>query len=431
MDRGETSLGKRGVSEMADDAGGADTGQPLDWRLPPDESHSDWTIKILVDGKLYTTYHVNKCKLSFGARQSSYFKRLFGGNRRYPEAEEKTTTIELDQYQADSFPSLLDYCYELEATDTLITKYKAAALFSLGDYFDVPNLQQLALETLKTCDMTLIEWGTVYAQSYHHPEVNELAVQKCMKQLANIDMESLGVTKGSNEERNWYNILVDILKQNNSEDNATLCRVIAKFCAFSEKGEYLKKLTDVDVLPMISRDTAVAFYQLGKTLLAAEKPLQQRCVQSIVSIAVPTGSFQYFERVADSDPVLLEKIMGSMLVPNEITVSGFSTPSTANGMYERCQTAGEKEFKFEKEGYNKNSRNVRFAISLRRVKDNDGKAIGWKWWFSIVYAKREVDILQHYETFHDKPLLPPKHEWDLIDNAENTSVTAEGLTLEW
>ena len=41
---------------------------PLDWRMDPEESYSDWKIEISVDGTFHESYHVHRNILAVGPR---------------------------------------------------------------------------------------------------------------------------------------------------------------------------------------------------------------------------------------------------------------------------------------------------------------------------------------------------------------------------
>ena len=88
----------------------------LDWRMKAKESHSDWTIEILVNGKSHCIYPVHKVALSFGSNRSEYFVRLFQ-NESCSEHKTSTSRIEMEEPAAQAFPIMLDYLYSLWEED--------------------------------------------------------------------------------------------------------------------------------------------------------------------------------------------------------------------------------------------------------------------------------------------------------------------------
>ena len=82
----------------------------LSWRIPPEESFSDWTIKIVKTTESSTeavpeqkdVYHVHKCVLAVGPKMCRYFERLFQ-NPQFSECESRTSTIQLCSSVAAAF----------------------------------------------------------------------------------------------------------------------------------------------------------------------------------------------------------------------------------------------------------------------------------------------------------------------------------------
>ena len=87
-DATEGIKGKHPPSPSSSDEG--DVGEEpvrLDWRLDPEESHSDWKIEICVSGgEIREIYHVHRASLSVLSNRSEYFARLFA-NKGHAEHE--------------------------------------------------------------------------------------------------------------------------------------------------------------------------------------------------------------------------------------------------------------------------------------------------------------------------------------------------------
>jgi BTB/POZ domain len=162
-DAASSSAGAVEVTDHSSD----DEGCPLlvdecvfKWRLPPDESFSDWKIEIVskisvddrvpstIEGNTIThTYYCHKAYLALGARKSEYFARLFR-NGDYKESQNCTSRIELDPLAADCFPYILDYMYAPER-QLQITTETATVLHHLGEYFEMPSLRWEATQFCK------------------------------------------------------------------------------------------------------------------------------------------------------------------------------------------------------------------------------------------------------------------------------------------
>lgn len=118
--------------------------QAIAWRLDPKESHSDWKIEIThttaaddVSSSKTDLYHVHKCIMSIGSRQSDYFHALFHDGGRFAETKHGKSTIPLHPLAAAAVPVMLDYIY---TGDLQINHENATALHYLGDYFSIPSL---------------------------------------------------------------------------------------------------------------------------------------------------------------------------------------------------------------------------------------------------------------------------------------------------
>lgn len=149
------------------------------WRLPPEESMSDWKISITrtttsspaatsssnktrqskkqkkqrkeseqEDEKtLLETYHVHKLSMSVGKRRSEYFAALF---RRTDviEAANTESQIELGEKAFDAFPLMLDFIYAGPDSCPLKTA-NAAVLRHLASYFGIPALFKYTKEFIQ------------------------------------------------------------------------------------------------------------------------------------------------------------------------------------------------------------------------------------------------------------------------------------------
>jgi len=153
----------------------------LSWRMDPAQSYSDWKVVIFIrnqDGnsERVSTHNVHKAILSFGPKQSLYFKRLFQDTG-LPEHKKSTSRITFDNdLAADAFPLFLDYLYPSE-NELDVTYENVAALNHFGEYFGVADLRR-EIEIFCQERMTIEHCGTVFlhAKIFHDEELMQLVV---------------------------------------------------------------------------------------------------------------------------------------------------------------------------------------------------------------------------------------------------------------
>ena len=134
---------KKGGLDLGSFGGGRAAAKPpkaktLSWRLPPEESLSDWAIKVKAEGssRRAETYHCHRSVLGVGPRHSGYFKQLFQGGH-FTENADATSEHELKASAAEAFPQLLDFVYtgKLE-----VSTQHAVALCDLANYYEIRPL---------------------------------------------------------------------------------------------------------------------------------------------------------------------------------------------------------------------------------------------------------------------------------------------------
>ena len=129
----------------------------LDWRMPPEQSFSDWTIEVTArtssddDGaggegtaSLVTSrYHVHRNVLAIGRKKSGYFEAIFH-SLHFQESEDQKSVIDFsnDLYDGKviftAMPTFLDYMYSLPSSN--IGYDNVLQLQHLARYFIVPSL---------------------------------------------------------------------------------------------------------------------------------------------------------------------------------------------------------------------------------------------------------------------------------------------------
>ena len=119
---------------------------PLDWRVDPSTSRSDWTIRIRSDRSqqddtgtctasshppLEQEYHVHINNITMGPRASNYFKAVCFAE--FAEHVDRVSYIDLHPTAAKYIPVLLDYLYRGELR---VNSYNVLALQYSARYFD-------------------------------------------------------------------------------------------------------------------------------------------------------------------------------------------------------------------------------------------------------------------------------------------------------
>jgi hypothetical protein len=114
---------------------------PLDWRLDPQRSRSDWTIRISANegnGQVkIKDYNVHLNIITMGDRASGYFIRACD-KERFAESKAKMSCIDLHPLAANAFPVMLDYMYGRNLRDE--ADKIAVPLIFLARYFDCGEL---------------------------------------------------------------------------------------------------------------------------------------------------------------------------------------------------------------------------------------------------------------------------------------------------
>ena len=274
----------------------------LSWRLPAEESHSDWTIEIAEanagggeddDGtiKVSHVYHVHKNVLSVGPKKSLYFERLFQ-NKNFSESDTKTSRIELNHKAVLAFPQMLDYLYSQEHKLELTTD-DATALCFLGQYFEIHRLRWEASRFCKI-DMSLDTVATYYqhAKIFHDEKISKLVAKKCCDELSLIAIDSQLVKVS--DVALWRDI-IQLIRDGRSGlfyDSRYLSRLIAEFCSNHKEqvdSETFTHFTDATHMLVVAKQAAVPLLQLEGYFTPTSNTsellssLQGRCVGALAS----------------------------------------------------------------------------------------------------------------------------------------------------
>lgn len=299
-----------------DDVSKADVTQPLSWRGDPHLTHSDWTIVVATSEYDSRTYHVHKSILSVGPRSSKYFANLFL-EQGHHYSQSKTTRIELDEQDADSFPLLLDFMYNTAKNDmrddddslSLVvgddfTTTNAVSLRHLARVFDCEGLM-LAVNKFIQRDLSLTTGPLYLTQAYLYQDdrLIESAKRLCIENFTRLETRTLTRLPLAL----FRSIIVAVIERSKAslnyqaeDEEALSCQLSEVVCQYFEKHpqalnvKLLLELTDETIMPKIASEPAIGFTALARDLdshdIAPDSEewrglvtLCQRCAQAVVS----------------------------------------------------------------------------------------------------------------------------------------------------
>jgi hypothetical protein len=161
----------------------------LSWRLEPDVSFSDWTIKVKHQNlKLGDVYHVHKQILSVGTYRSEFFAELFRSLDNFTSGQ--GVTVELDHEAAVSFPQVLDFIYDPKHT-LHATFENAVVLRFLARVLGIPLLSKRVLQLVyKDICLDNITEYIKGAYKFGDERILIIASKLCATQIQDIGMES-------------------------------------------------------------------------------------------------------------------------------------------------------------------------------------------------------------------------------------------------
>jgi hypothetical protein len=308
----------------------------LSWRMSPSLSYSDWTIEILrtvgddstsnedpkgtksESSSALTTessaqqqrhnpqeqpgkdplqkqpsllplrtdrYHVHRSVLAVGPRHSEYFAAQF--QLQMHENVTCTSRIALeDDSRANVFPLLLDFVYAQESIQVAniqleLSADKAAALYHLAEYFDVPRLRDMVEDYFRNHlrMINLVEYISA-AQRHAAPCLLDIAVEKSVEQLLEMDPHTARQLEPV--------FLLQILESNQALGNRLYgfhASQLVVECALGEHCDKLTKtmfyqLTDKEILPYMESKAAVHLLSLDAMFTSAAATAEATAVES-------------------------------------------------------------------------------------------------------------------------------------------------------
>lgn len=408
------------------------------------QSHSDWTIEILVGEKLHGTYHVQKSMLSV---RSDYFARLFS-NKNLKEHEAQTSRIGLEELAATAFPVMLDFVYSLwEDSQRPITHENVVALHHLGGYFEVRRLCKKASAFLiQTMIPDHLGMCYEHAKLFRDEKARQAVIEKCCSSAESIEENSHLM------EVSDVQFWLDVLKQTSRTPDPALSNLVSTFCSTNRDSldaETFSKLTDASCLPELTPVAAIELLELehhfGFTNVSTGEPtsLRQRSSETLASCWNNLRA-SYKNRLNSLKPRVLSDVLVLVmdktnknlevmtnLMPKEIIVSG-ATPAAVNGTYSRTSTLHERAPRFAKDGIWKGNP-VKFEIHIFR-----NVSVGYYRYISVLNGTRpsrdgvDKDFYFIRESQERWRLPPPKTGWTKSDNDEDDDEIKDGvLTLAY
>jgi len=372
------------------------------WRIDPVESLSDWTIEILVDGKVHGTYHVHRAILSVGKRKSCYFSRLFLGKVYYVELADRTSKISMEEVAAKHFPVMLDYQYDLGGFNLEITYDNYVPLRYLGDYFDNESLREkLDYFFRDGFDVSRSDICLRHAKLFFDGGAFEQILDQFRGGFFfREDFKSFMVDGD-------FEIWLELLKKGDADMRKCLSTSLGKFCLKSETdldaGSFLE-LTDAALLPELSFESAVSFLRAENMFLPELSSmdylssLQTRCVAALVESLHLEREGYLDDNFKEWNPLVVSEIMAAKpgieklrediaisKYPSHIGVYGAGTPGVS-GLYYRNAVLSEHFPRYTKRGVCPRTREDVEFVLVSVCEEN----VGVCWYLSILHGDTKV-----------------------------------------
>jgi len=407
----------------------AENQQPLSWRLPPEISHSDWTIETLVNGKIHGSYPVHKNMLSVGTKRSPYFACMFDQQRLpFSESQTRTSRIELNGAAAEAFPPFLDYLYS-KSDELAITHHSAAALYHLGQYFGVAALQKRAKRFWKD-EMTVENCAIYYDQSklFANQKLRRAVIEKCADYLCEIDPDYSPIFDASD-----IGLWLQILQAKQREETGYLSYLISTFCT--------RHMDEIDAETFVELTNE----QYPETALSS---LQERCVDALAvaweytntaSVATSLNGINFhlllsvLERAnkhARSVTAQRQHAIASHLrkigqleehqMPKQIVVAGAGVQGV-DGTYTRTDSFLNGALRFSKDGeWNENP--AIFSIHMTSRANSNSDQLYW--WIAVkLVVNGTYEFLYWSGKGFSSSSFPPKSGWRVATSGSGPAPT--------
>jgi len=375
----------------------------LNWRMDPDESHSDFIIEIAAavseqggaedscnDTKdaSVDVYHVHKAYLEFGEHSSGYFAGLIASQT--AESKSNKTRIQLKcQSATKAFPILLDYIYGLDHGEPELTIENAAPLYYLADYFEVEVLHPKILGFWNKMQVDDFAICLQQAFIYHIDSLHENVVKKCSENIADIAVDSPLLE--ASDSTFWLAVQKEMY-QSQLGSHLHWISLLAEFCVRRKNGldiQTFKNLARLDP-SSVPFDAAMNFLEAQKSIAPAsfegnEVSLFQRAMlealtrdwkfwkdsantqdmlkkisPSLFSLAMNMALEQADEE-SDAFDTIAGKAVGAL--PTTISITGAGI-NAVNGVYSRPANFVPKKPKYVMKGCWEGCDDASFSIKL-------------------------------------------------------------------
>lgn len=351
------------------------------WRLPPQQSHSDWTLLVVavpngsnspdqrhhnnddkedyagagtdapeeiagISVKAETTYSIHRGILAASApRICRYFTRLFSAEPTDPtDAAQKISRMELPALAARAVPILLDYLYDPSAPLAADTS-TACALHYLGNHLECPQLSWDAMQFWKR-DIQYFNYHTYYqhATAFHNDKILQALARSCGQNILCIQPSSSSFVRDAAPEF-WPRILNHVPHTKEASRHASkIVYQVIKAHARDMETSLFEALTDPNRLPFV--DVSVASHLLDaydyfredeeddndenagvegigeQSVSTPLSSLQTRCVEAIAQnwlrLATAPNNARFLSR---QKPSILTELLDQVLVFADRTVA--------------------------------------------------------------------------------------------------------------
>jgi BTB/POZ domain len=290
----------------------------IDWRLHPNQSHSDYTIEIVMTPYVVTnltgipfapitqekllTYHVHRNKLACGRRRSLFFLQLFQKNYMQHRQSKDQSNYEhhnskcrlyMSNNAAKVFPDFLKYMYSIrdDAAAQIITEEVVVALHFLAKVLQVPCLRD---DTERFYKKNL---SVLNCYKYHHLAYS-LADEEIMEEVTKTVLANLSKIKVQQEIMSkfhaiefWKHIAFSKHRIHSSTERLQISTLIGCFCKLHRNSLSMDNfilLTNVRCMPILHHHIALILLEISREFLATQvtddlSRLQIRCLDSIAT----------------------------------------------------------------------------------------------------------------------------------------------------
>lgn len=265
--------------------------EQLTWRLDPQISLSDWTIKVITrETRQAEYYHVHKNILAVGPRRGEYFVRNFRNSARMNKDTGSSTEVHLMSVAAKCIPQLLDYMYSNEG-HLYITTELATGLRHLAQFFGIRPLHKKVMDFIVE-DLSMKNVVQYYRDAVVLDDDNILdrAAEHCADNIMEIEKaNSLLLTS---IDPAFFRRLMMSDKIDSKEKHYHISLLLAEYCMLNKQildDQDFVRLSDARCLPVVHHEAALTLMETEADLVIATSlegafevsSLQERCISDL------------------------------------------------------------------------------------------------------------------------------------------------------